>query len=104
VSTGARGQTIADVIAKIPALESRFGTYRDAIRVYPTPDDPANRCELRVLDHDPHARRGPMAQAVGHRPFVRTKTADEILETLAAYCERIADSEHRPPGYIEICG
>jgi len=28
------------------------------------------------------------------RPFVWTKTADEILETLAAYCERITDSGH----------
>jgi len=28
------------------------------------------------------------------RPFVWTKTADEILETLAAYCERIIDSGH----------
>jgi transposase len=28
------------------------------------------------------------------RPFIWTKTADEILETLAAYCERIIDSRH----------
>jgi transposase len=28
------------------------------------------------------------------KPFVWTKTADEILETLAAYCERIIDSVH----------
>ena len=28
------------------------------------------------------------------RPFVWTKTADEILDTLAAYCERIIDSAH----------
>ena len=28
------------------------------------------------------------------RPFVWTKTADQILETLAAYCERINDSGH----------
>jgi FtsK/SpoIIIE family len=51
----ARGQTIADVIAKIPALESGLGTFRGALRVYPTSDDLANRCELRVLDMDPHA-------------------------------------------------
>jgi hypothetical protein len=51
----ARGQTITDVTAKIPALESGLGTQRGAIRVHPTPDDLANRCELRVLDHDPHA-------------------------------------------------
>jgi transposase len=28
------------------------------------------------------------------RPFIWTKTADEILETLAAYCQRINDSGH----------
>jgi hypothetical protein len=28
------------------------------------------------------------------KPFIRTKTADQILETLAAYCRRINDSGH----------
>lgn len=28
------------------------------------------------------------------KPFVWTKDADEILETLAAYCQRIGDSGH----------
>ena len=28
------------------------------------------------------------------RPFVWTKTAEQILDTLAAYCERINDSRH----------
>jgi len=51
----ARGQTISDVIAKIPGIESGLGTFRGAVRVYPTPDDLANRCEVRVLDTDPHA-------------------------------------------------
>ena len=51
----ARGQTITDVISKIPAIESGLGTFRGAVRVYPTPDDLANRCEIRVLDVDPHA-------------------------------------------------
>ena len=51
----ARGQTISDVVGKIPAIESGLGTFRGAVRVYPTPDDLANRCELRVLDIDPHA-------------------------------------------------
>jgi FtsK/SpoIIIE family len=55
----ARGQTINDVIAKVPAIESGLGTYRGAVRVYPTPDDLANRCELRVLDLDPHANAIP---------------------------------------------
>jgi hypothetical protein len=51
----ARGQTITDVIAKLPAIESGLGTFRGAARVYPTPEDLANRFELRVLDKDPHA-------------------------------------------------
>ena len=55
----ARGQTIADVTTKIPAIESGLGTFRGAVRVYPTPDDLANRCELRVLDSDPHADAVP---------------------------------------------
>jgi hypothetical protein len=64
----ARGQTIADVIAKIPALESGLGTFRGAVRIYPTRDDLANRCELRVLDRDPHADaiawRGPSVTSI----------------------------------------
>jgi FtsK/SpoIIIE family len=64
----ARGQTIHDVITKIPALESALGTFRGAIRVYPTPDDLANRCEIRVLDIDPHADAipwpGPSADTI----------------------------------------
>ncbi|WP_254716275.1 FtsK/SpoIIIE domain-containing protein [Actinomadura sp. WMMB 499] len=51
----ARGQTIHDVIAKVPAIESALGTFRGAVRVLPTRDDKANRFELRVLDTDPHA-------------------------------------------------
>ncbi len=51
----ARGQTINDVMAKLPAIESALGTFRGAVRVYPTSDDLANRFELRVLDKDPHA-------------------------------------------------
>ena len=64
----ARGQTIHDVIAKIPALESALGTFRGAVRVHPTPDDKANRFELRVLDIDPHADAipwpGPSVQSI----------------------------------------
>jgi hypothetical protein len=51
----ARGQTIDDVRAKLPAIESGLGIFRGAARVSPTPDDLANRLELRVLDTDPHA-------------------------------------------------
>jgi S-DNA-T family DNA segregation ATPase FtsK/SpoIIIE len=64
----ARGQTIADVTARIAALESALGTYRGAVRVYPTRDGKANRCELRVLDTDPHADAiawpGPSARSI----------------------------------------
>jgi hypothetical protein len=51
----ARGQTIDDVRAKLPAIESGLGVFRGAARVYPTPDDLAHRFELRVLSGDPHA-------------------------------------------------
>jgi hypothetical protein len=64
----ARGQTIADVTARIPAIESALGTYRGAVRIYPTGDGKANRCELRVLDTDPHAEAvswpGPPARSI----------------------------------------
>ena len=39
------------------------------------------------------------------RPFIWTKTADEILETLAAYCQRIIDSRHESPANVsQPCG
>jgi hypothetical protein len=50
-----RGQTIDDVRNKIPGIESGLGTFRGAVRVYPTPDNLAHRFERRVLDKDPHA-------------------------------------------------
>src|ERR1017187_9755713 len=51
----ARGQTIDDVRAKLPAIESGLGLFRGAARVSPTPDDLSNRFEFPVLDTDPHA-------------------------------------------------
>ncbi len=51
----ARGQTIGDVISRLPAIESGLGTFRGAARVLPTSDDLANRFELRVLSKDPHS-------------------------------------------------
>jgi hypothetical protein len=51
----ARGQTIADVLARLPAIESAFGAVRGAARAYPTPDNLAHRFELRMLEIDPHA-------------------------------------------------
>jgi len=66
----ARGQTMADMTARIPAIESGLGTFRGAVRVYPTPDDLANRCELRVLNSDPHADAipwpGPSVTSITH--------------------------------------
>jgi DNA translocase FtsK/SpoIIIE-like protein len=64
----ARGQTIADVMARVPAIESGLGTRRGTVRVSPTPDDLANRAEIRVLNADPHADAipwpGPSATSI----------------------------------------
>ncbi len=64
----ARGQTINDVIGRLPAIESSLGTFRGAVRVLPTADDLANRFELRVLAKDPHADAitwpGPSATSI----------------------------------------
>ena len=50
-----RGQTAADVIAKMPALESGLGTRPGAVRVEPD-SARADHCLIQVLDTDPHAR------------------------------------------------
>jgi hypothetical protein len=50
----ARGQTVEDAMAKLPALESALGTRRGAARIQPIPER-ANRLELRVIETDPHA-------------------------------------------------
>jgi S-DNA-T family DNA segregation ATPase FtsK/SpoIIIE len=73
----ARGQTIKEVTAKIPAIESGLGTFRNAVRVYPTPDDLANRCEIRVLNMDPHAGSIPWPQISGKgcAPGVKCRVA-----------------------------
>lgn len=64
----ARGQTIADLTSRMPEIESALGTYRGAVRVDPTGDGKANRCEIRVLDTDPHAAAipwpGPSARSI----------------------------------------
>jgi S-DNA-T family DNA segregation ATPase FtsK/SpoIIIE len=82
----ARGQTIDDVRAKLPAIESGLGVFRGAARVYPTPDDLAHRFELRVLDTDPHADAitwpGPsvasIAESIDLGPF-EDATAARVL-------------------------
>jgi len=45
----AYGQTVADVTARIPAIESALGTVHGAVQVFPARDGKANWCELRVL-------------------------------------------------------
>lgn len=62
-----RGQTPADAMGRIPAIESGLGTRPGAVRV--TPDEGrADRFHLRVLDRDPHAApipwSGPSAASV----------------------------------------
>lgn len=48
------GQTVADVIAHVPAIESGLGTRPGAVRVEPDPAH-AGRVLMRVLAADPHA-------------------------------------------------
>lgn len=50
----ARGQTVDQAIAKIPAIESALGTRRGAARILPVAAK-ANRLDLRVVEIDPHA-------------------------------------------------
>jgi hypothetical protein len=51
----AYGQTIEDVTARIPAIESALGTVHGAVHVFPARDGKANWCEIRVLGADAHA-------------------------------------------------
>jgi S-DNA-T family DNA segregation ATPase FtsK/SpoIIIE len=61
------GQTVADVIAHVPAIESGLGTRPGAVRVEPDSAH-AGRFVMRVLAEDPHAGAiswtGPTAQSV----------------------------------------
>lgn len=47
-----------------------------------------------VVELEADARRWINQWNADPKPFVWTKTADAILETLAAYCQRITDSRH----------
>ena len=55
---------------------------------------------LQRLDHEVPSELEVHLIATGSRPgtttpaFVRTKTADEILDSIARYCKRINDSGH----------
>jgi DNA segregation ATPase FtsK/SpoIIIE, S-DNA-T family len=61
------GQTVADVVAHVPAIESGLGTRPGAVRVEPDPAH-AGRFLMRVLAEDPHATAvpwpGPTARSV----------------------------------------
>lgn len=61
------GQTVADVIAHVPAIESGLGTRPGAVRVEPDPAH-AGLFLMRVLAEDPHASAvpwpGPIARSV----------------------------------------
>ncbi|MEU8241785.1 FtsK/SpoIIIE domain-containing protein [Actinoplanes missouriensis] len=48
------GQSVADVVAKVPAIESALGTRLGAVRVEADPAH-AGRCTMRVLAVDPYA-------------------------------------------------
>ncbi|MEV0895943.1 FtsK/SpoIIIE domain-containing protein [Actinoplanes sp. NPDC049802] len=52
------GQTVADVVAHVPAIESGLGTRPGAVRVEPDPAH-AGRFVMRVLAGDPHANAVP---------------------------------------------
>ena len=52
------GQTAADVMAHIPAIESGLGTRTGAVRVEADPAH-AGRCTVQVLANDPHAKAVP---------------------------------------------
>jgi S-DNA-T family DNA segregation ATPase FtsK/SpoIIIE len=55
----APGQTIADVIVRVPAIESALGTYRGAVRVSYAREDRANLFVLRVLETKPSGGATP---------------------------------------------
>lgn len=96
----ARGQTIADVLAKLPAIESALGTVRGAARALPTPDNRAHRFELRVLEIDPHADAIPwpgpsvatIAEPIDLGPFEDASPARVLLLRRHALIGGIAGS------------
>ncbi|MBR7830242.1 hypothetical protein KDK95_28325 [Actinospica sp. MGRD01-02] len=61
------GQTVADVVAHVPAIESGLGTRPGAVRVEPDPAH-AGRATIRVLATDPHAEAirwtGPSVRSI----------------------------------------
>lgn len=53
-----RGQTVNDLVNRVPALESGLGTRPGAVRVEPDPDR-ADHALIRVINTDPHAQAIP---------------------------------------------
>ncbi|MCO5968264.1 FtsK/SpoIIIE domain-containing protein [Actinoallomurus soli] len=66
-----RGQTVTDVISRLPAIESGLGTRPGSVRVEPDPTR-ADHCVLHVLEKDPHARPIPWPAPTG------TSVADAV--------------------------
>ncbi|WP_433177257.1 FtsK/SpoIIIE domain-containing protein [Actinoallomurus sp. CA-150999] len=66
-----RGQTVSDVVGKLPAIESGLGTRPGSVRVEPDPAR-ADHCVLHVLEKDPHARPIPWPAPTG------TSVADPV--------------------------
>jgi S-DNA-T family DNA segregation ATPase FtsK/SpoIIIE len=64
-----RGQTPADALTRLPAIESSLSTRPGAVRIEPDPHR-ADRFTLRVLDVDPHAEPvpwpGPTSATIAH--------------------------------------
>ena len=47
-----------------------------------------------MVELEPDIRRWINAWNADPKPFIWTKTANQILDTLAAYCTRITDAGH----------
>jgi len=59
------GQSVADVVARVPAIESALGTRPGAVRIEQDPAH-AGRCTMRVLAVDPHAGAIPWPGPTAH--------------------------------------
>jgi DNA segregation ATPase FtsK/SpoIIIE, S-DNA-T family len=62
-----RGQTVSDLMNRVPALESGLGTRPGAVRVEPDPAR-ADHALIRVLHADPHARAIPYPSDQHNQP------------------------------------
>ncbi|MDQ3764724.1 MAG: FtsK/SpoIIIE domain-containing protein [Actinomycetota bacterium] len=62
-----RGQTVHDLVNRVPALESGLGTRPGAVRIEPDPAR-ADHALIRVLHADPHAQSLPYPIDQHHQP------------------------------------